>query len=165
MAQETARTTRISLAKAMKIKNRLAGRLSKVQKTMSDYNSVLEGRAGEVDVAALDKERADIVDALISLKTAITEGSRGLQETIYRLAEKKSEIEFLNALNTRHGAEPAYGLQAVEHKYVATIQLKHVTERVKKLEAEIDELQDKIDGYNAHPERLSVESRVLELAS
>ena len=165
MAYESTKQVRLSLSKAMKVKNRLAGRLGKYQVNIQAYNSVLEGRKGEVDVTALDKTRAEIVEALISLKTAITDGSRGLQETIYRLAEKKSEIEFLNGLNTRNGSEPAYGLNATPQIYVASIQMKEVAERVKKLEAEIDEFQDRIDSYNAHPERITVDARVLELAS
>lgn len=166
MAQErTARTTAISLSKAMKVKNRLAGRLGKVQANIAAYNSVLEGRRGEVDVAALDKQRAEIVTALITLKTSITEGSRGLQETIYTLAEKKSEVEFLNGLNTRHGTEPPTYMNNTPSVYVATIQMKDVADRVKKLEAEIDGLQDKIDNYNSVPERLTLDARILELAS
>ena len=36
----------INLAKALKIKNRLAGRLAKVQTDIQTYNSVPEGLAG-----------------------------------------------------------------------------------------------------------------------
>jgi len=166
MTQErTARTISISLSKAMKVKNRLAGRLSKTQTAIQTYNSVLEGRREDVDVAALDKMRAELVESLISLKTAITEGSRGIQRTIYEIAEKKSEVEFLNGINTRNGTEPAYGLHAQPQVYVATIQMKDVGERVKRLEAEIDSLQDRIDNYNSVPERIQVDARVLELAS
>jgi hypothetical protein len=166
MAQERpVRTVAISLSKAMKVKNRLAGRLSKVQQNITAYNSVLEGRRGEVDVVALDKMRGELVEALIILKTAITDASRGIQRTIYEVAEKKSEIEFLNSLNTRNGTEPAYGLNAQPQVYVAAIQMKDVGERVKRLESEIDTLQDRIDNFNSLPERIQVDARVLELAS
>ena len=43
----------ITLGKALKIKNRLAGRLAKVQADVQAYNSVPEGQAGQVDVPAL----------------------------------------------------------------------------------------------------------------
>ena len=162
--ERTSKQVSLSLSKAMKVKNRLAGRLGKYQSSIQAYNSVLEGHRRAVDVTALDRTRAEIVEALIGLKTAITDGSRGLQETIYRLAEKKSEVEFLNGLNTRNGSELVYGHTAPQ-VYVATIQMKEVGERVKKLESEIDELQDRIDAYNAHPERITVDARVLELAS
>jgi hypothetical protein len=158
-------TVTISLSKAMKVKNRLAGRLAKVQQNIGVYNSVLEGRVGEVDIRTLDKYRADLVRALVYLKTMITAGSQGIQQSIYELAEKKSEVEFLNGLNTRHGTEPAYGLNAAPQVWVATIQMNEVAERVKKLENEIDNLQDEIDNYNSVSNRLTFDSYVLELAS
>lgn len=58
MAQErTSKQVSLSLSKAMKVKNRLAGRLSKYQSSIQAYNSVFEGRKGEVDVAALDQSQ------------------------------------------------------------------------------------------------------------
>ena len=155
----------ISLAKAMKVKNRLAGRLEKTKNSIANYNSVLESHRLEVDVLALDKLRSEIIEALIQLKTAIASGSQNIQQVIYRLSEKKGEITFLNGLNTRNGTEPAYGLRAEPQNYVAAIKLQDVASRVKKLEAEIDELQDELDAYNATPGRIQINSHVLELAS
>ncbi len=153
----------ISLSKAMKIKNRLAGRLGKVQVAIAAYNSMPESRREEVDVVVLDAMRAELVECLISLKTSITIGSQGLQRTIYEVAEKKAEIEFLNGLNTRHGVEPATYTNVAAITYVAAIKMQDVSSRVRKLEVEIDQLQDKIDQYNAVPERIQVPDRVLEL--
>jgi hypothetical protein len=155
----------ISLAKAMKIKNRLAGRLTKVQTSISTYNSVLVDRAGEVDVAELDKTRAQIVSALVTLKTAIAAASTGVQKVIYLLSEKKAEITFLSCLETKNGREPAYGLRSEPQNFVATIKIQDVTDRVKALEFEIDELQDKLDAYNAVPDRVYIDTSILALAS
>ena len=43
----------ITLAKALKIKNRLTGRLAKVQTDIQAYNSVLAGQADQANVLAL----------------------------------------------------------------------------------------------------------------
>src|SRR6185369_7978732 len=43
----------ITLAKALKVKNRLAGRLAKVQADIQAYNSVPAGQADQVNVPAL----------------------------------------------------------------------------------------------------------------
>ena len=40
----------ITLAKALKVKNRLTGRLAKVQADIQAYNSVPEGQADQVNV-------------------------------------------------------------------------------------------------------------------
>ncbi len=154
----------LSLSKALKVKNRLAGRLSKVNQTIAAYNCTVEGRRGEVDVKALDTERSELVAALVDLKTAIFEANKGIYRSIILIGEKKGEIEFLNGLNTKHGSEP-HGYQAQVVNYVSVIQKAEVDKRVKQLEKEIDTLQDDIDKYNAESERIRVSESVTELAS
>ena len=66
----------ITLGKALKIKNRLTGRLAKVQADIQAYNSVPEGQSGQVNVPALAKTRDELVEALIGLKTTISEARR-----------------------------------------------------------------------------------------
>lgn len=151
---------KINLSKALKLKNRLAGRLSRVKATVISYNSVLEGN--EVDLASSYDEYRQIVDALISLKSSIYEGNKGIHPSIIKMGEVKAEIELLNSLNTRHGTEPGY--QGQDHKYVAFIKKADVDKRVKLLEKEIDELQDLIDQHNA-TERITVPDSVMELLS
>ena len=66
----------ITLAKALKVKNRLAGRLAKVQTDIQTYNSVLEGQADQVNVTALVQTRDELVEALVTVKTTINEANR-----------------------------------------------------------------------------------------
>ena len=156
----------ISLSKSMKLKNRLAGRLSRVQSTIHSYNSVVESSKDQVNVNELESQRAELVAALIDLKTAISESSRGIQRLIYEITEKKSEIEHLNSLNTRSGVEQnPYSQSQQTITYYAYITRSDVDQRVKKLETEIDDLQDRIDAYNAVPDRVKIPARILELAS
>ncbi len=152
----------ISLSKALKIKNRLAGRLAKATNNIATYNSVVEGRMTEANVMDSVSERALLVEALIDLKTAIYEGNRGIYRQIISLVEKKGEVQFLTVLNTRNGKEPGYQQDIV---YVATLTKAEVDKRVKKLEKEIDDLQDEIDKYNSEPERVKVSDSILSLAS
>lgn len=153
----------LSLSKALKVKNRLAGRLAKVNTTIAHYNCTVDGRRNEVDVAELDKQRSALSAALINLKTAIYEANKGIYRAINQLGEKKGDIDFLNGLNTKHGSELSY--QGTIVTYVSVIQKQEVDKRVKQLEKEIDDLQDQIDKYNAEPERIRINASVLELAS
>lgn len=157
------KTSAISLAKALKVKNRLAGRLAKVTSNIAAYNSMVQGRTTEANVADAVNERELLVKALINLKTAIYEGNRGIYRQIISIVEKKGEVQFLNALNTRNGSEPGY--QGQDIVYVATLKKAEVDKRIKKLEKEIDDLQDEIDKYNAEPDRIKVEAAILRLAS
>ena len=69
----------ITLAKALKVKNRLTGRLARVQADIQAYNSVPEGQADQVNVPALMQAREELVGALVGLKTAINDANREAQ--------------------------------------------------------------------------------------
>src|SRR5262249_30226663 len=92
----------ITLAKALKVKNRLAGRLAKVQADIQAYNSVPAGQADQVNVPALMKTRAELVGALVALKTAINDANREAQREVSDLAEKKATAQFLAGVTSRH---------------------------------------------------------------
>ena len=154
----------ITLAKALKLKNRLAGRLAKVQSDIQTYNSVPQGQADQVNVPALMTIRDELVAALVSLKTAINDANREVQRDIYALAEKKAAAQFLAGLCTRHGPQPAVYPSTTEVTYVAALKKADVDALVASLEKEIDQLQDKLDQFN-HDRKVSVERRLLELAS
>ena len=154
----------ITLAKALKLKNRLAGRLAKVQADVQAYNSVPEGQADQVNVPALMQTREELVRALVSLKTAINDANREAQRDIYLLAEKKATAQFLAGVNTRHGPQPPVYPSTVEVSYVAALKKADVDGMVAGLEKEIDQLQDRLDQFN-HERKIEVDGRILELAS
>ena len=164
MAEITMALREITLAKALKLKNRLAGRLAKAQADVAAYNSVPEGQADQVNVPALIKAREELVEALVSLKTAINDANREVQRDIYDLAEKKSTAQFLAGVNTRHGPQPPVYPSTVEVNYVAALKKADVDGLVAGLEKEIDQLQDKLDQFN-HARKVEVDGRLLELAS
>jgi len=154
----------ITLAKALKVKNRLTGRLAKVQADIQAYNSVPEGQADQVNVPVLMQAREELVGALVSLKTATNDANREAQQDIYDLAEKKATAQFLAGLNTRHGPQPPVYPSTTEVIYVAALKKADVDALVVKLEKEIDQLQDRLDQFN-HDHRIEVDGRTLELAS
>jgi hypothetical protein len=153
-----------SLSKALKVKNRLAGRLARVQNEIRAYNSVLEAKVGQVDIEKLLTLHDELVGALVNLKTSIYEANRGIYQAIEELKEKKGVIDFLNGIPTRHGPEPiAY--QTTMPNYVATLKQADIQQKVKQLEKEIDALQDDVDAYNARANRVAIDKKILELAS
>jgi len=154
----------ITLVKALKLKNRLAGRLAKVQADIQLFNSVSEGQAGQVNVPALVQTRGELVEGLVNLKSAINEANRAVQRDIYDLAEKKATAQFLGCVNTRHGPQPAVYPSTTEVDYVAALKKADVDGWVARLEKEIDQLQDKLDQFN-HDHTIDIDGRILELAS
>jgi hypothetical protein len=154
----------ITLAKALKLKNRLTGRVAKVQADIQAYNSVPEGQAGQVNVLALMQTRDELVAAVVSLKTAINDANREAQRDIYDLAEKKGTVQFLAGVNTRHGPLPAVYPSTTEITYVAALKKADVDGLVAKLEKDIDQVQDRLDQFN-HDRQIEVDGRLLELAA
>jgi hypothetical protein len=140
-------TLTITLAKALKLKNRLAGRVTKLTQDVQNYNSVQDGTE-TVDVRARFAERAAVVGQLTDLKAAISRANLPIQKAIFELAERKAEVALLAGLNTKHGVYKEGYPTGGDVTYVARLRKADVDELVAKLEAEIDRLQDRLDGFN-----------------
>jgi uncharacterized protein YicC (UPF0701 family) len=139
----------IPLAKALKLKNRQVAKIQKLQGIVTTHNSRLVGGSEEFDVAASLAELRNATETLVKLKAAISLANAPIQETIYRIGELKSHITFLRRIPTTSGKfmQP-YGMQEPQ-EYIATLTAREVEEEVSRLEAEIDELQDRLDEHNA----------------
>lgn len=153
----------ITLAKALKLKNRLAGRLAKVQGDIQTYNSVLKEQAGRVDVPACIKLYDQLQETLIGLKTKIILANSPIQETLIRMGELKAKMSFLDMIHVRDGAE-RHGYQNTEVVWVATLTKEKIDAERKTLETQIDALQDSVDSFN-HTTKLEVPQSYLDLAS
>lgn len=150
-------TTEITLAKALKLKNRLTGRLARIDGDLKKYNSTLEG-SDRLDVPTLYTERAALVARLVALKGAISQGNTPIQQAIYEMAEHKALLKLLAELSTAHG-KVMQGYQTAEVTYVAQLRQADVEKEVARLEAEIDRLQDRVDAFN-HQTLIRVEADV-----
>ncbi len=155
-------TVKITLAKALKLKNRLAGRVTKLTEDIQAYNSVQQG-AEAVDVRALYTRRADLVDRLADLKYAIYRANLPVQKAIFELAEKKAATALLAGLSTKHGTFHEGYPTAGEVTYVAQLRKAEVDELVARLEQEIDRLQDRLDGFN-HETAVEIDRATAEAA-
>lgn len=163
---ESLQTESVSLAKALSVKNRLAGRLAQARSNIETYNSVLAGQPGDngrasVDVRAEYERLLSLQEGLVAVKAAIQRANAAVYEAVLRLGEKKALIQMLNGLNTKHGIEPGFG--GIEYRYAATITKPEVLEMVRRIEAEIDRLQDTLNQYNASTD-VELPQAVLDLA-
>jgi hypothetical protein len=136
----------ISLAKALKLKNRLAGRLAKLDTDLETYNSVLAG-SDQPDIKSIYAERATLVAHLVELKIVINAANQPMQRTIVELGEVKSQVALLRRMSTKHGTV-VEGYHGVETQYIAQFRKGDVDREVRRLEREIDRLQDQLDGFN-----------------
>jgi hypothetical protein len=135
----------ISLAKALKIKNRLAGRVAALSQDIKTYNSRQEG-AEVIDVQRRYADRAELVARLVDLKTAINQANQPVQRAIYTLAERKALLALLGELNTHHGAVSQYHQAPIS--FVAQLRKEQVDQERLRLEREVDALQEQLDRFN-----------------
>ena len=96
---------KVTLAKALKLKNRFASKLGEVSRDVLAHNSVVDGQDRPVDVNVLIDKRSRLAEGLISLKTAINMANQPVQSTIYLLAELKGELVFLREIDTTSGKQ------------------------------------------------------------
>lgn len=140
----------VSIARALKEKNRVAGRLAKARQLVNKENSKEKKVPRGVDVKAVYAEAKTLRDRLVAIKTAIAVANQPIVGRIVELAEVKSEIAYLNALDVQEGVfeESSYGGKLVK-EYDAVLQKTEVLAEVDALQRRADELQDALDEFNA----------------
>ncbi|MDX2037755.1 MAG: hypothetical protein SFX72_13980 [Isosphaeraceae bacterium] len=153
----------ITLAKALSVKNRLAGRLSQARSNVETYNCVQAGQRSEqsVDVRAEFDRYRKLQEALVTVKAAIQRANAPVYDDILRLGEIKSTLKMLGDLNTKQGKEAHFG--GAEVDYDSVIRKPEVLDLIRALEGEIDSIQDALTQFNAST-RVEIAADVLDLA-
>lgn len=145
----------MKLAKALKLKNRLAGEVANAQRLIVAANVVEGQNQPPHDVEKLMKGLETSQKALAALKGKISAANAPIFEKIYLMAEMKSRISFLRTIPTQDGTFQQPGRYGVETKtvlYRATVKASDVERDVKFLSDEIERMQDELDEFNAKTE-------------
>ena len=150
-----------NLAQALKHKNRLAGEVARGREIVQRENSRKEAQIARADVRAVfeesvtrSRELAGFKGAIAAANAGVVTGDRGIYGKLNLQAELRGLIAFLKGLNTKEGEElERVGFlsrdEAARTVYVATITRDEVDRLVAAYQAEIEQLQDEIDEFNA----------------
>lgn len=138
----------VSLAQALKIKNRLTKEVRQLTELLNQWNSVIVGSERAIDVKASYQELKTKIESLARLKAAIQNANAPIQEKIFLLAELKGLAATLSRLNTASGPAPI-GYSGEVTEYEAALSGAQVLEEQKRITKEMNRLQDEIDTYNA----------------
>ena len=149
----------MTLAKALKHKNRVIQKMALFSTDIQENNSILAvNEEPEVDVLALNDKREKLMYHLVALKTAIHKASDPMRENIFLQSELRAAILFYRQINTQHGKREAHRFGAsdefVENKAVMRKGL--IDRTITELESKIDDIQDTLDEFNATT-RISIE--------
>lgn len=142
----------MNLAQALKLKNRLAGELVKQQQILQRENARRSDSVSKVDRERTWNNIRELSARLGELKGKITQANIGIYPSLERMAELKSRIAYLNSLPKREGEEVTFvGRDQEEKKYHwnSFINQESCDAMVAELQEKINELQDKVDEYNA----------------
>lgn len=149
----------VTLAKALKHKNRVTQKMTLFSTDIQANNSILAvNDEPEVDVLALNKSREELMYHLVDLKTAIHRASDPIREKIFLQSELRAAITFYRQINTQHGKREAHrfgvGEEFVENKAIMRKDL--IDRTIVELESKIDDIQDALDEFNVTT-KISVE--------
>jgi hypothetical protein len=146
----------MTIARALKEKNRIAGKIKKLQNDIQKYNHTRDDRPSDYNSNELYEELQTQIKALIELKTKLANANIGILEKLIQLSEVKSAISFWSNFRTGQEFEPIKDSKYVNGEYVTveisgghTISNKVVQERIVSMQLFADSLQDDIDEYNA----------------
>lgn len=140
--------SRVSLAKALKVKNRQIQKVKDLQQRIQASNSYLEGSDPDFDANELYGQLALETERLWQIKAAINGANAPIQAAIYEMSETKGLVSFLKSLNTQRGLQMLAYMATQPQEYVSQITAPEAHEKVQGLERRIDELQDQLDVHN-----------------
>lgn len=143
---------KVSIARALKEKNRVAGQLIAIRKIISNENSLGQNTSRSADIGAMYEEEKKVDSKLVSIKTAIAIANVKIVNKIIELDEIKSRIAWVCKINADEGIKyenATYHSSGYEVKYDAVLSKAFLREEEELLKKRADELQDEIDEYNA----------------
>jgi hypothetical protein len=147
----------MNISKSLKEKNRITGRLKKLQTQLYKLNRYPMNEVQDFEPADIFKAIQEEWAHLIALKTKIAHANLGIAEKLVQLTEAKAELQFWISFASYAGKHE----ENVERRklvngqyeeilvpytsYLTSKEVQENTDRVQKL---IEDLQDEVDTFN-----------------
>ncbi len=141
----------MKIAKALKLKNQLAGEVAQLKDLLTKQNSRSSKQKFDYDNReVLTRLRTKLAE-LVKVKAAVAAANAEIYDKIFHLAELKGLVTTLTGLDTKAGVfheGRGFAESAYEVEYVAQLGKVDVDKLVAELNAEIQSLQDALDEFN-----------------
>lgn len=141
----------MKLAKALKLKNKLAGEVEQLKDLLKKQNVRSKKQDFDYDNRELLEKLRSKIDELVAVKTAIAQANATIYNRIFRAAELKGMVATLNSLDTRSGVHIEggnYVERPIEVEYVAQLGKVEIDRLVAEFAVEIESVQDELDEFN-----------------
>jgi hypothetical protein len=140
----------MTIKQALKLKNKLIKTIGENTKLMQEYNSIEVGNERPYSSTELLAKISEDTKELAKLKTKIHIANTPVLEDIFLMSELKSMAQSLKKMDCTEGKSnrDRYRLESESIK-TSEISLVKRNETIKELEAQIEEIQDRLDLFNA----------------
>jgi hypothetical protein len=148
---------KFNISRALKEKNRISGKIAKLQKQVEEFNTYEEGKVLDFSSVELLKQLQEEWAHLINLKIKIATANIGIADKLIELTEAKAELAFWNQFrNSGPSVEDSEKSEyragqwgAIPIKKYSSITSKEILDHRDRVQKLIENLQDEIDDYNA----------------
>lgn len=143
---------RHTLAQALKIKNRQVKKVNELKRRIQTQNRHSEEVVAAYDIEKVWRDLQKESEKLVLMKSAISAANAKIQADIYRIAELRGLVAFMQALDKQEGpliSMPMFGSAGEAPVMKVEIGEGAAAKHIERLEKRIDELQDAIDDFNA----------------
>jgi hypothetical protein len=158
----------ITLARALKLKNKLAGEIKDLKNKIMSKNVILVGKNTDLEIAVnkydvhkMYVELNDKKNKLVNLKIIINDANREIIHNIFTISELKDTLKFISSLDTREGLISRGYVESEAQMYFSQIDDNERDLIKKKLQNQIDVIQEEIDQHN-HNTKIDVDPKDLE---
>jgi len=141
----------MKLAKALKLKNQLAGEVAQLKELLAKQNVRSSKQKFDYDNREVLARLRAKLDELVRVKAALAIANVEIYAKIFRLAELKGLVATLTGLETKSGVfheGRGFGEATYEVECVAQLGKVDVDKLVAELQNEIQTLQDALDEFN-----------------
>lgn len=139
----------MTIKQALKEKNRLIKSIEDEFKKIYAYNSVDEGNVRPYSTSESLSNIMSLEEELVDIKTKIHRANMGVYDKIFRLSELKSLAKRINQIDCSAGKVSDRYSRSEPTIKTAEISVVIRDLQVKKIESEIEQLQDELDTHNA----------------
>lgn len=142
----------MNIKQALKQKNKLIKEITEKTKLMQEYNSIELGNERPYSVNSLYYEVIDASTELSKLKAKIHRANGPVLEDIFLMAEMKSTIQALKKVDCTSGKSNRDRYSSTEIILMVEMSIVEKNNKIKELEEKIEEIQDRLDIFNANTE-------------
>lgn len=138
----------MTIAQALKEKNRLVTESKKTKEKILKYNQMPTDRERLYNITELYENYSAIQEKIVAIKAAIHTASEPIRKDIFWQSEFKDQITFLRGIPCENGTIRERYSSDEGHQVSSEFNAKRIDVLITETEKHIEAIQDKLDKFN-----------------